>query len=331
MKILKFLVVFIALFAFNHVKAQNDIIITVKGEKINCVITKEDSVKVYFKVGGNLSSIEASVLRSDIQSIQYGKKQQLPTLTINPEQAVHDDYVAPTTTAIPTASLAPPRFNKNSLSVYIGLSNPVGKFLNENLDTNEIGPAKKGQTIGLGFTHLIKRKYGIFLNAFYANNELNTQPVTAKYKTYTDSVWSASRSYWQSYGINFGYIFHYQFKSESLKDLSFNTKLNGGYMSLIYPDVKLSVSSSNYLQFEKVTADALSFGAGIGISYRVLEDLNVIAELNYLQSKVKYNEILVQGEAPATPYNKKISLTKRDITQNYQAVFFNLGLSYWFR
>jgi hypothetical protein len=330
MNTLKFLVVFITLFVFNCGKAQNDIIITVKGEKINCFITKEDSAKVYFKVGGNLSSVEATISRNEIQSIQYGKKQELPTLTVNPDHAVHDDYVAPTASVIHTASLAPPRYNKNNLSLYIGLSNPVGKFQSENLDTNEIGPAKKGQAIGLGFTHLIKRNYGIILNAFYASNELNTQPVTAKYKTYTDSVWSASRVNWQSYGINFGYIFHYQFKSESLKDLSFNTKLNGGYMSLIYPDVKLSVSSSNYLQFEKVTADAFSIGAGIGLGYRVLQDLNVIVELNYLQARVKYNEILVQGETPATPYNKKISLTKRDITQQYQTVFLNAGLSYWF-
>lgn len=330
MKALKFLVVFIALFVFNSVKAQNDLIITVKGEKINCVITKEDSAKVFFKVGGNLSSVEASIVRTEILSIQYGKKQQLPTLTVNPEQAVHDDYVAPTASTIPTASLPPPKRNKNNIYLYLGLSNPIGKFQNEKLDTNEIGPAKNGQTIGLGFTHLIKKNYGIFLNAFYATNELNSQPITAKYKTYTDSVWNASRSYWRSYGVNFGYIFHYQFQSESLKDLSFNTKLNGGYMSLVYPDVKLSVSSSNYLQFEKVTADAFSFGAGIGLSYRVLQDLNVIVELNYLQSKVKYNEILIQGEAPATPFNKKISMTKRDITQQYQTVFLNAGLSYWF-
>lgn len=322
----KFFVLFLfVMMAFVGV-SQNDVITTIKGEKINCVISKEDSAKVYFKIGGNLSTVEASILRSEIESIQYAKKQQIPTLTVNPDQVVHDDYVAPTSSAIPTESIIPAKPKLNNLSLFIGLSNPVGKFKDEQLDTNEIGPAKNGQVIGLGFTHLFNSNFGITLNGFFANNELNAAPITAKYKSYTDSTWNASKAYWRSYGVNFGVIYH----KELIKDLSFNAKINAGYMSLIYPDVKLSVSSANFLQFQSVTSDAVSFGGGIGFGYRILEGLNMNLEMNYLQALVKYNEVLVQGEEPSTPFNKKISLTKRNIKQHYQTVFFNLGLSYWF-
>lgn len=322
----KLFILFLILLMGNKIISQNDVITTIKGEKINCVISKEDSIKVYFKIGGNLSSVEASILRSEIESIQYAKKQQVPTLTVNPDQVVHDDYVAPTSSTIPTASIIPAKPKLNNLSLFIGMSNPIGKFKSEQLDTNEIGPAKNGQVIGIGFTHLIKPNFGITLNGFFANNELNAAPITSKYNSYTDSVWNASKAYWRSYGVNFGVIYH----KELIKDLSFNAKLNAGYMSLIYPDVKLSVSSSNFLQFQSVTSDAVSFGGGVGFGYKILEGLNVNLEMNYLQALVKYNEILVQGEEPATPFNKKISLTKRDIKQHYQTVFFNLGLSYWF-
>lgn len=322
----KLFILFLIFLMSNKIISQNDVITTIKGEKINCVISKEDSIKVYFKIGGNLSSVEASILRSEIESIQYAKKQQVPTLTINPDQVVHDDYVAPTSSAITTSSLVPPKPKSNCLALFIGMSNPVAKFKSEQLDTNEIGPAKNGQVIGLSFTHLTRSNFGIILSGFFANNELNAVPITAKYKSHTDSVWNASKAYWRSYGVNFGLIYH----KELVKDLSFNMKMNMGYMSLIYPDVKLSVSSSNYIQFQSVTADAISYGGGIGLGYRILEGLNATLEMNYLQASVKYNEVLIQGEEPSTPFNKKISLTKRDIKQQYQTVFFNLGLAYWF-
>ena len=309
--------------------SQNDIIHTVKGEKIVCSITKEDSTKVYFKIGGNLSSIETSIARDQISSIQYAPKKtpEIPKLMQAPGQAQTDDYVAPTSTAVPNSTInaasAPKKVNHISLCV--GMSAPVGKFNKEILDTNEIGPGLNGQMVALGFTHLVKNNLGFHMNAFYSNNELNSKPITEKYKYNTDSNWMAEKAYWRSFGMSFGLLYY-----KEINDFTVFAKINAGYISLKYPELKLINHADNYLKYQAVTSDAVSFGGGLGASYKLNENLNVNFEVNYLQATCKYSEILILGEEPGIVASKKLSITKRDIKQTYQNVFASLGMSYWF-
>ncbi|MBK6521779.1 MAG: hypothetical protein IPG08_05290 [Sphingobacteriaceae bacterium] len=137
----------------------SDIIVTKKGEYISCSITRQDSARVYFKVGGNMSSIEANILLSDVSEIQYGEKKQpqLPTLGQAPGTEQKDDYVPPNTPTvnIQTKKLDAPR-KENSISVFASGAWPVGDFNRKTLDTNEIGPGLTGAAAGLNFTHMKK-------------------------------------------------------------------------------------------------------------------------------------------------------------------------------
>lgn len=314
-----------------HFKSQNDVINTIKGDKVICKITKEDSARVYFKVGGELGKVEASITRNEIRSIEYAPKEtpKPPPLTMNPANIDHDDYVAPPTSTntipAPQKTATPLKKSFNTCYLKIGGSIPVGKFEKQKLDTNEIGPGMPGQMIDIGFSHHTNKNLGITVNGFYAQNELNTVPILAKYKASTDSVWHADKAYWRSVGINVGV-----FVFKEVNDFLFFAKLNAGYLSLKHPELKLDINSAYYLNYQTVSSDALSFGGGAGLSYKLLENLNLVAEISYLQARCKFNEVLIIGEEPGTPYPKKISITQRDVIQNYQNIFTSIGLSYRF-
>jgi hypothetical protein len=217
-------------------------------------------------------------------------------------------------------------YKANCLSFFGGLASPQGKFAKRELDTNEIGPAILGQVGMISFTHRAKNGVVAGLNCFFSVNSLNTGPITDKYFFHTDSVWTADKASWRAFGIHLSLGYHKIFS----EDVSVYAKLNAGYISLKYPEVTLSVSSSQYYKFNTATADAISYGATAGINYRLFESLGASFEVTYIQSNCKFNEILVQGESPATPVNKKISRTLRDIKQPYQDLFISLGVNYWF-
>jgi opacity protein-like surface antigen len=308
---------------------ESDVIITKKGERISCAITKQDSAKIYFKIGGNMSNIEANILLSEISEIQYGKKKQsqLPTLGQAPGTEQKDDYVPINTPTVnsQTKKMELPK-KENSITIFAGGAWPVGNFNRTELDTNEIGPGKAGAAAGINFTHLSKNGLIFGLNAFLSNNELNTGPITNKYLYHSDSVWTADKANWRAFGIHLSIGYHKVFS----EDLMVYAKINAGYISLKYPEVTLRVSSSQYLKFNSSTADAISYGAAAGINYRLFESLGASLEISYLQANCKFNEIIVIGEAPATPINKKITQTKRDVKQSYQNVFVTAGVNYWF-
>ncbi len=323
-----FITLLLCLF-FNSAWSQNDIIHTTKGEEIICNIIKEDSSNVYFKVGGSLSTVEASLNRSQISSIQYAPKNapKLPPMMQSPGQVERDDYVAPTNTAIVSPTKEPPSSpqKQNSFSIHVGISSPTGNFKKTKLDTNDIGPGKTGQIVSLQFTHMLKKNFGIFFNGFFSNNELNSVPLTTKYKYNTDSTWTAGKANWQSFGASVGLMYYKEFK-----DISFFGKINGGYLSLKYPPLSLSMHSVYTLNYQTVTSDAVSFGGGIGFGYKLFEDLNAIFEVDYLQATCKYNEVLIIGEQPGVTVPQTVSITKRDVKQTYQNIFITLGLSYSF-
>jgi len=213
----------------------------------------------------------------------------------------------------------------NSLALNFGLSAPMGKFKSTQLDTNEIGPGNNGQVVSLSFVHLAKNNFGLTLSGFLSRNELNTSPITEKYHSYTDSLWVADKAEWRSLGIQLGLIY-----LKEINDFSIYGKLNAGYLTLRYPELKIAVHSNNYLQFEGGSSDALGFGGSAGIGYTVLENLKAHFDLGYVYASCKYSEVLVQGEEPAVGFPKKVSMTRRNVKQNYQTIFVTLGMSYWF-
>ncbi len=325
--LLKFSVFLVLLFVSNLLNAQNDIINTLKGEQIICNITKEDSIKVYFKIGGNITGIEASILRKEIKSIEYAQiKQEAPQLIADPGSETISvekvDYVNSENIIVnPTKD----SFTKNGVFLAIGNALPLGKFAKQKLDTNEIGPGNSGYVVGIGFVHYTKNNLGFDMRACYANNELNAAPIASKYQYHTDSVWSPEKSNWQSYSLNIGILYQKKFKY-----FGAFARLSAGFTTLKYPDLKLSISSKNYIQFQSVNADAISFGIGGGLSYEVLENLEVILNVDYNHAKFKYSEVLFIGETPSGLSTKRISGTKRDVIQVYQNLFTTLGVCFWF-
>ncbi len=331
-KLLKYVFTLLLLLVLKPAMAQDqvsDVIVTKKGEHISCTITREDSTKVYFKVGGNMSSVEVNMPLSQISEIIYAPKPpiQMPSIGQPSAQIQRDDYVPANTATvnIETKKMVTPQ-KENSISVFAGGAFPVADFNRRTLDTNEIGPAIAGAVAGLNFTHLNKKGILYGLSCFLSNNELNTVPITSKYMYHSDSVWKADKANWRAFGVNLS-IGYYKIFSE---DLSMYAKFNAGYLSLKYPEVTLSVSSSQYLKFNSATADAFSFGATAGINYRLFQSLGAALEISYLQANCKFNEILVIGETPAIPTNKKVSQTMRDVKQKYQNVFISVGVNYWF-
>lgn len=331
MKALRYLVIFFLSILARPICAQtqaNDVIITKKGEHINCTITRSDTAKIYFKIGGNMSNIEANMLLRDVAEVQYVPK-QMPAL-IQPSAQVHrDDYVEVNTASVnPSTKKMDPPFRSNCISFFGGLASPLGKFSKQTVDTNEIGPAMMGSLAQLSFAHSTREGLLIGLNCFYSVHQLNTDPITEKYHLSTDSNWKADKTNWRAFGIHLSLGYHKIFSD----DISVYVKANVGYISLRYPELHLYVNTSQYLKFNTATSDAVSYGATIGFNYRLFQSLGAAVEVSYVQANCKYNEILIQGETPTGvgQPTKKISKTLRDVKQSYQNVFISLGVNYWF-
>jgi hypothetical protein len=219
-------------------------------------------------------------------------------------------------------------YKANCLSFFGGLSSPIGKFNGQPSDTSSIGPGILGSLAQLSFTHRTREGILAGLNCFYSVNQLNTGPVTQKYSLLTDSTWKAEKAVWRAFGIHLSIGYHKIFS----EDFSIYLKGNLGYLSLKYPDLMVSVSSSQYYKFNTATSDAISFGGTLGLNYRLFQSLGASFEVTYIQANCKYNEILVEGETPAGAGqpNKKISKTLRDVKQRYENIFVSFGVNYWF-
>lgn len=328
MKALRYLFIFSLLLFAKPLFCQtgaNDVIITKKGERINCLVTRVDTVKVYFKVGGSVGSIEVNMLLSEVKEIEYAPK-QLPSLAQPTAQIQRDDYVpANTATVDPQKNKMVAPKMANCLSFFAGLAYPVGRFNDRDLDTNEIGPATLGQMARIHFTHSNKRDITFGVNCFYSVNQLNTEPITQKYKLNTDSVWKADNAQWRAFGVHLTVGVHKRITN----DISVYGNIYAGYLSLKYPEVTLRVSSFQYLKFNSATADAVSYGLGLGANYRLFQSLGASVNVSLIQAHCTYNEILIQGESPFTT-SGKVSQTLRKVKQDYQNVFVSLGVNYWF-
>jgi hypothetical protein len=331
MKALRYLVICLLLFSVKNSFGQtqvSDVIITKKGEHINCSITRSDTARIYFKVGGNMSSIEVSLPLNEVSEVQYAPK-QMPAISQPSAQTQRDDYVEVNTASVnPSTKKMDPPYRSNCLSFYGGLASPHGKFNGQPADTSSIGPGILGSVAQLSFTHRTRDGILVGLSCFYSINQLNTGPITEKYKLLTDSTWKAEKAVWRAFGIHLSVGYHKIFSD----DLSLYVKANLGYVSLKYPELTVFLNSSQYYKYNTATSDAVSFGATLGLNYRLFQSLGAAIEVSYIQANCKYNEILVQGETPtgAGQPTKKISRTLREVKQTYSNVFISLGVNYWF-
>lgn len=306
--------------------AQTDEIVTLKDEVILCHITREDSTRVFFKIGGNAGSVEASLLRTEIKAIRYAPPQDIPSPSINPSQIVKDKETAPVTSQNNTLHVTLPAHAKqNSAQFLVGYAIPVGKFAETASDSGDIRPGLIGQNLQLGFQHTTKQNIIIGLQLFATQNQLNTDPLRSYYKSLIDSAWMAERAVWRAFGIHVtaGY-------KKEFNDFFVSARIQAGFSTLVHPQYKLYTNSSNYREYQKSNTDALSFGGGLSLGYRLLQDLYVIADASVVSGLFTFKEILIQGEEPTAGFPNRISRTKRDVKQNYQNLMLNIGLSYRF-
>ena len=135
----------------------------------------------------------------------------------------------------------------------------------------------------------------------------------------------AERAVWRAFGIHVtaGY-------KKEFNDFFVSARVQTGFSTLVHPQYKLYTNSSNYREYQKSNTDALSFGGGLSLGYRLLQDLYVIADASVVSGLFTFKEILIQGEEPMAGFTNRISRTKRDVKQNYQNLMLNIGLSYRF-
>lgn len=310
----------------NTLKSQTDEIVTFKDEVILCNIIREDSSRVYFKIGGNASATEASLLRAEIKAIRYAPPQKIPAVGINPEQIQKDNDPAPTTNQNTIVTIPfKPHAKQNSAQFLVGYALPISKFAETVSDSGDIRPGLIGQNLQLGFQHTTKQNMMIGLQLFVAQNQLNTDPLRAYYKSLVDSTWMAERAVWRAFGIHVttGY-------KKEFKDVFISARIQAGFSTLIHPQYKLYTNSSNYREYQKASTDAISFGGGLSLGYRLLQDLYVEADVSVINGLFNFREILIQGEEPSGSFTNRISKTKRDVKQNYQNLMLNIGLGYRF-
>ncbi len=321
----KLLLCIVVALTCKKLQAQSDIILTIKGERITCFITKEDSARVYFKVGSNLSSVEASLLRSEIKSIEYANRNKAPLLQSNPgdknPQLEQEDYAIEIP---PTPIKKNSDQGKNAFFAGLGFAKPTGKFSNGS-DTNYIGPGKNGYLLRAGFVHHFHKNVGFDVNVFYTQNEWNSLPAIKRMESYTDSVWKANKAYWKAIGLQIGFIIR-----KEIQDFDVYARVSGGYTSLKYPQAMLRVSSKYFTETQSVNADAISLSAGTGVYYKILETVDVFFHTEIYSSTHKFKEILYLGERPGGLFVNKTSITKRDVRVTYSNLFSILGLRYRF-
>lgn len=308
--------------------AQQDLIKTTDGEEINCFITREDSLKVYFKVGSINSNVEAFVNKSKVKEIVYFKKkedEQAPIFTINPAQAVEDKQTTDTTVQESYVEIKPkPEKKLNAIGLQFGLAMPTGNFANSS-DTNVIGDAMPGYLINLQFNHGFTNGLNIQLNAGYSQFAINTDKLVQRYSANTDSVWTAQGGNYTAYAADaaIGYC-------KFFNDFYVRGNLHVGFISMNIPKLKYGVSSSRFLEYQTVSADAVSFGGSVSFGYYIFESISVDLNIYYKQSNVLYREVLIFGEEPTATTPNKLTYTRRDVKLPYKSLGFSLGFNFWF-
>ena len=111
---LHILLIFLLTVIAHVCNAQTDEIVTLKDEVILCHITREDSTRVFFKIGGNAGSVEASLLRTEIKAIRYAPPQDIPSPSINPSHIVKEKETAPVTSQNNTLHVTLPAHAKQN-------------------------------------------------------------------------------------------------------------------------------------------------------------------------------------------------------------------------
>jgi len=282
---------------------------------------------VFFKVGGNASTIETSMLRTEIKEIIYAPPQNIPQLGTNPTQILRDSAGNSTQTVTQSSiSIPSDPLKLNSFSFLVGYAIPVGKFAQVNSDSGNIRPGIIGQNIQLAYHYHGKKNFILGMHVFFAQNQINTNPLRSYYKSLIDSAWLSEKAVWRAYGIQVagGY-------SKEVKDFLFSVRIQAGFATLVHPQFKLYTNSSNYREYQKVATDAITYGAGFSAGYKLLEDLYITADVSFINGRFNFKEVLIQGEEPsASGFPKRISQTKRNVKQEYQNLMLNIGLSYRF-
>jgi hypothetical protein len=164
------------------------------------------------------------------------------------------------------------------------------------------------------------------MHLFFAQNQLNTDPLRRYYKSLIDSAWLAEKATWRAFGFQIagGY-------SKEFGDFLLSARVQAGVTTLIHPQFKLYTHSTNYREYQKVSTDGITYGGGISAGYRLLEDLHMMLDVSFINGRFNYKEILIIGEEPTlSGFPKRISQTKRDVKQDYQNLMINVGLSYRF-
>jgi hypothetical protein len=296
---LKIILFILSFLSSNFFWGQTDVITTYNNERILCKIVKEDSVRVYFKLDGKLSAVEASLLRAEIKSIEYS-------------------YNNSGSKKLPKKNNLIKNEAKNFVAINFGLAMPTGEFAYVDIDNDKSGFAKMGRSYGLGFTFLSKNTLGLTFNIMTVKNKFDTDPLISLAVKSTGYVWKALECDWTSFHLNGGITLY-----QDVGKLKILERATLGYMSLKSPYVYIYIDNYNWIKQESVSTSSICIGFGGSLVYKIINDVGISLDVDYYTANFIFPEIYTYSS------NKTSSVIK-DVKQPYSSLFVKAGLCYYF-
>jgi hypothetical protein len=207
-----------------------------------------------------------------------------------------------------------------------GISLPVGDYALSNA-TLPAGYAKTGYNIKIGINYDIAPYLGLALQYHYMQNPFDSENLLYDLQgTSKDVQYNSYKSDpWKLQGILLG--LYYPFKTTKT---TVDVRLLGGLLSGVLPEaeqnatlIPLNNQVINLKQFE-TSASNLGFQAGFKIRYQLYKQLVLSTSIDYLQTKLNFDNIRVIDTNTNTSYRTD------DYSQKFQVFNFCVGLGIQF-
>lgn len=215
---------------------------------------------------------------------------------------------------------------KGLFDAQAGISLPVGDFALSDF-TLPAGYAETGYHVKISLNYDVTSYLGFVLQYQYTENPFNSDKFLSDLKgAHPDDQFISYKSDpWKLQGMLLG--LYYPFKTAKT---TIDVRLLGGLLSGVLPEDELNVTrpylnNRNYnYQRSEVSASNLGFQAGIKGRHQLYKQLILTASIDYLQTKINFENIRVIDT------NIGVGYKDEDYTQKFQLFNFSLGLGIQF-
>lgn len=213
--------------------------------------------------------------------------------------------------------------NKGYVAISLGPSIPTGDFSSKDMNNEAAGFAKTGIFLDLSFAYKIGDNFGVTALLRGQSNKLDGQAISNEMskKLPDDVSENTSVGSWGVGGILVGGYSSIQIT----KQLSFESKLMAGFISANSPEILINLNGPGgtaWVKQNSTSGNAFAYLAGIGLKYDAGKRICMIAHVDYLGAKPKFNNV------ETTTNLLDLQNETNNYTQTFGSVNIGFGVGY---